>query len=167
MIDMNKLQTLQKGLDDFIINKKELQQRSQGPDFINNIWCAGFSELYEIENDINNPEEWIDFLHFVLSVANKLGIELKGRNVVAPNKNLHFVEDYHAYLKMCWTEAMDASKTYKHWSNKPMDFENTVWFLEAAVEILQEVFIFQFKADIETEYIKKWEINRKRQVNHY
>jgi hypothetical protein len=68
---------------------------------------------------------------------------------------------------MCWTEAMDASKTYKHWSNKPMDFENTVWFLEAAVEILQEVFIFQFKADIETEYIKKWEINRKRQVNHY
>lgn len=167
MIDFNKLQILQKGLDDFIINNKGLHLREQSPDFINNIWCAGFSELHEIENALDDPEEWIDFLHFLLSVANKLDIKITGRKIFKSEYKLETLGQARYSLLTSWTKAMDASKTYKHWSNKSADFETLVFEIENMADILIQVFDFVFDLDMQEEYMKKWEINRKRQINHY
>lgn len=151
-MNMKELQEKQRELDTFIIESKGLQELSQRPDFVNALWCAGFSELYEIKGDIFNAEEWIDMLHFVLSVANNLDIKLSNPKSIY-DTSVPIVLRLEELTKS-WTEAMDYSKTYKFWSSKEAKHNQVEFMLNDCIHMIDAV-MSTLGTDLVTEYLNK------------
>lgn len=163
MNTIKQLQQKQKELDDYIIKTKNITISDDH--MLSNTFLAAIDELSnEVKEDISNVEEWIDVLHFILSLGNKFGFDLLPFGVYDRGLvKLQMQAEEHLL------SAMRLSKCFKHWSNKKPEVYDMV-----QVERKLEIVIGCIKTACERlgcnmfdEYDKKYKINIQRQKDNY
>lgn len=163
MVLSKTLQEKQLELDQFIIEKRGLT-----PDVIStselmkNIILACYDEIEEVAEDITNPEEWIDVLHFVLSIANYVGVELHIPTEPIKWNLLECIYELRNDFKFFVRE----SRCFKHWSDKKGDELMVKAFLECMIDTIHRACEI-LGVDMVEEYDKKYEINIQRQIEGY
>ncbi len=162
-MNLQDLQRKQQELDSFIIKTKNITISKEH--LLSNTFLAAIDELSnEVREDISNPEEWIDVLHFVLSISNQLGYTLSMRNASEGKLDELLLRTERALLR-----ALRLSKCFKHWSNSTPNQVELTWvgeFLSGAVSVIN-VACEVLNVDMYEEYEKKYKINIERQKNNY
>jgi len=162
------LQEKQEELDQFIIESKGLQDMSP-EHLLSNMILACHDELIEVYDAPEDAEEWIDVLHFVLSIANKLDVDLDEVDF-APRKYVG-----HGLCRMQYDSVellfyiTRLTNAFKHWSNKvPSEQEITAYSecLLIMADIIKQA-CGKLGVDMVEEYDKKYEINKERQREGY
>ena len=163
-MNLKELQEKQRELDNYIIKKRDIT--FQGKERILSLFLSAFSEIQETENDIENPEEWIDILHFVLSIANELDIDLVYTGTF---NNKYTLTTYLDEVRKDLTKAMDVEASYKFWKTIELDYTSKM----VLKHLLQKLCVNINQAcnfigeDLETQYLMKHQKNIDRQINGY
>ena len=161
-MNIKELQNKQKELDEFIVSKMNLNLTDEH--MLVDMMLAAIDELCnEVKEDIENAEEWIDELHFVLSIGNRLGVKIQETNMLGSGWNL---QQLYKANENHLLSAMRLSKCFKHWSKKrpsATDMALITNHLGICVESIKLACI-KLNTDMEQEYNKKYEINRERQL---
>lgn len=162
---IKELQRKQQELDDYIIKMKKLEDMDQ-THLLSNMFLAAIDELCnEVKEDIENPEEWIDFLHFCLSISNRLDLEPEVYEFYVELGLNQCYDTAEEYILRC----MRVSKCFKHWSNKKPD-EKDLEFMELSLSLCIGAIDQACKAlnaNMFEEYEKKYKINIQRQRENY
>lgn len=158
------LQEMQEELDEFIMSFERVRSLSE-TEILKNMILACHDEITEIEDDISNPEEWIDALHFVLSIANRLGVEIKSYIDYYDIPLCDAVRSLRYFL----LDVTRLSRCFKHWSVKTPSYLDQ----DEIADTLQLMVIFinsaccKLGVSMRDEYIKKYKINIERQRSGY
>ena len=159
------LQKKQQELDDYIIRTKGLDLHPEH--LLSNMFSAAIDELMvEVADDMQDPEEWVDVLHFILSIANKYELELFDMEDLISDRGLLGL---HVECSRSLLIAHRFSKCFKHWSNKRPNksmLTTIEMYLSRCVECIRLACI-KLGTDMITEYNKKYEINVQRQKEGY
>lgn len=166
-----RLQDKQTDLNMFVLHSRGLKIAKALPnsitnsEYLKNMILACHDEILEVEEDIENVEEYIDVLHFVLTLANLFGVDLPDEYSKYTSKPKTLVNALRENLLIITRK----SKCFKHWSTKtPTDDD----MLEIKARILDMVNIIHTlcelkKANMVAEYDKKYLINIQRQREGY
>jgi len=154
------LQIKQAELDAFII--KHLDLKLSESEMLKNMILACHDEISVVEEAPDDVEEWIDVLHFLLSIANKKAFVL-----VTPEKYHDSVTDK-SCVGYLWSDLLyftRLSRCFKHWSAKvPSEDDITVMenFIQGSINA---IYTKCLRSDtcMFKEYEKKYQINIKRQ----
>lgn len=164
MSKIKEMMVMQKELNDFVIANHGLKFNDK--ELLKNMILACHDEISEVEDDITNPEEFIDVLHFVLSVAIELGVEPKDPIVIP-------------LVPLCSTPRMfrkslltvtRLSRCFKHWSivkMSPANLETIREELSFMIATIVRALDILDADDIYTAYHKKYVINIERQKSGY
>lgn len=191
MIDFIKLAPFQKQLDAHIIQKRGLE----GQDLLLNTIFALQVEVAELANEVRffkhwsknqeprtyafeeldahqvrewNPvlEEYVDSLHFLLSIGNQLGVDWKQIDV--SDEGTFGISRAFGLLMLNISSMWKAADAYKMSGSIRMKIE-TIRFLMPVSELLIDIGrLLDFTAqNIESAYMEKHEENYHRQANGY
>ena len=182
---LDKLMGMQKELDDYIVKSKDLGHIDD-KDMINSVFCALFSELYEVEEELilfrQNEgllahddlktrilEELIDVLHFLLSIGYRVGLQdMIYAEVETIMHNPVDIDVSQLFFKT--VRLMDRCKMYKFWSNKSADSTyliSTSWLLVFSDLWGMMYTITNSHQLIIDAYVEKYKINKLRQKEGY
>ena len=165
---MNKtLQQMQQELDEYIINVRDL--RLHPKHLIANMILACHDEISEVYDAPSDVEEYIDVLHFVLSIANKFGIILLEHDSMLHTVRNTTIMTHIQNLRNALLSVTRFSKVFKHWSDKmptESDMERVRTNLQIMYNIITDLCDRQ-GVSVKEEYLKKYEINIKRQQEGY
>lgn len=180
-LDIATLKKKQQELDNFVLKSRGLTVlTSPKPrtviseeELLKNMILACFDEIREVLEQPQNAEEWVDVLHFLLSISNKI----QGETVSPYDLNFNRVFKYMGSpLKPLANELMmDMLKlnrllsTFKHWSSKPVTHE-AITSANVLISVMIEninIALHSLGTDMLTEYEKKYQINIERQKNNY
>lgn len=145
------LQLKQQQLDDFIIKNNNIQVSDS--EMLKNMILACHDEISEVKESPDDVEEYIDVLHFVLSIANRCDLELS-------EYRIYSYENYKPTLGRLLLDFTRETKCFKHWSKKK---GNTI---PLNLNIMIDIIYGNCKrlgADMFEEYEKKYQINIERQ----
>ena len=164
---MRKLQIKQLELDNYIIESKNIKLSKN--ELLKNMILACHDEILEAEEAPDDVMEYIDILHFVLSIANKFNIVLPDMDyfdlITRPRSGFDYIESLRSNLLFITRE----SRIFKHWSVKePTDEayrEIKLLLIEMCVDIVKVC--QNLDADVVVVYNKKYEINKQRQRENY
>jgi dimeric dUTPase (all-alpha-NTP-PPase superfamily) len=163
MVNYKELQAKQKELDEYIIKKKGIDISKEH--LLSNTFLAAIDELCnEVEEDMKNPEEWIDVLHFVLSIGNQMGFEYEDVKI-----HVGYLERMFEIATDHLLQSLRLSKCFKHWSHKRPSVTQR-FTIQSYLEIVLKMIYSaceQLNCDMVTEYNKKHKINVERQNNGY
>jgi len=156
-IKMDGLQDKQDKLDDFITDFNEIEMTES--ELLKNMILACHDEITEVEDAPEDVSEYIDVLHFVLSIANKMGFELS-------DSRMDWKTDTLRGELLKFTRL---SRVFKHWSDKtPSSHELSIAkeCLDGMVDLIHEACV-ALGSDMFEEYNKKHDINIQRQYDGY
>jgi len=148
---IKELQIKQQELDIFIIRKCNIHMSVE--EMTKNMILACHDEISEVEESPDDASEYIDVLHFVLSIANKYKLKLDNERDDGYN-----VLDLD--LRKCLLKWTRESRIFKHWSTK-QGYSAQV-YLDYMVDIIHDNCI-RLGVDMFEEYEKKYQINIERQ----
>lgn len=163
MINIAKMQRKQQLLDDLIMIEKNIHI-SKG-EMIKNLIFAISDEVLEVVDNRDDVTEYIDILHFTLSIANLYSIQL-----MFPEKHegVEF-EELIGFIDYDIKRIARETINFKHWSNKEFeepDLEKLKLFLTRIVDDIYTACTF-LGCSMVDEYNKKFAINVKRQFDGY
>ena len=166
-VNVGKLVEMQRELDGYIIEKRELVISNE--ELIKNMFLAGYSELLEVFECLDDKEEWIDVLHFVLSISYKLGVE----DEIDGYLNDYGTPPCNITKKALWynlfaeyTSALDDYAGYKHWKDVNMNERGLTIHLAGCIETIC-VAVEQLGGNVKEEYTAKYNENIARQKRGY
>lgn len=162
---------MQKQLDNYIYKNKKIKKEKIKV----NKYLALFVELGELINALNKNDkaeilkEYVDCLHFVLSIGNDFGIY--GSNIefefIPRKKSIYFSADWFVAEYSDFLNKIDGWKYWKNQVSLDKDYLCHLWY-----ELL-----FEFKylgqmiglntQQVEEAYFKKNKINYQRQIDNY
>jgi dimeric dUTPase (all-alpha-NTP-PPase superfamily) len=170
------LQIKQRSLDDFIIQSKGITivptvaNEYTERELLKNMYMALYDEIMEIKHDIENAEEWIDALHFILSIANRTKCELGVHSRTIDDVKHLSLQDCHNNLLHDFNAVLRRNKIFKHWSTQfgdPMRFSPLInSYLQEMVLTISDALVLLGK-DMIKEYELKHDVNVVRQENNY
>ena len=154
----------QKELNDYIIETRGL--KFNDGELLKNMILACHDEISEVEEAPYDAEEYIDVLHFVLSIALEFGFEDLNFTNYSWYPNL---DTSHDFLRYSLLKLTRYSKCFKHWSDKKpseVDINHVKDHLEFMIHIIY-VSVGILDKDMYAEYNRKYQINIERQKNGY
>ena len=166
MIDYGKMQLQQRELDDYIIRSKGLQGMTDQA-LLSNMILALHDEILEVEEAPLDPTEYIDCLHFVLSIANKMGFKLHGY-IGVELRGVSLIDIYEG-MRYALLRFTRHQRGFKHWSDKKVDAFGLVQCESSLNAILEYISLACKKlgVDLVKEYDTKYQINIERQRKGY
>ena len=163
-MNMMELQRKQLQLDEFIITSRKL--KISNVELVKNMMLACHDEILECMEAPTDPSEYIDVLHFVLSIANKFDIELDEIPHEHAYEVISFIPNRLQHDLLLITRY---SRIFKHWSDKKANsfdknsikvlLQDMVDNISGACQLLE--------VDMLKEYNKKYQINIERQHGDY
>lgn len=166
-----RLQDKQMDLNMYVLSHRGLKLAKAQPnvivnsEYLKNMILACHDEILEVEEDIDNVEEYIDVLHFVLTLANSFGLELNEEFTPSKTKPKTLVLALRTNLLIITR----LSKCFKHWSDKKpseADIEEIKLRIQDMANIIYSL-CTQKEANMIDEYDKKYIINIERQQQGY
>lgn len=164
MMNLEKLFEMQKALDGHIEQKHGLKDEDlfgrkilallvELGELANETRCFKFWSIKPASDRAVILEEFVDGIHFILSLGIELGFNQKKMNVMAAESALSVTEQFiHVYEKI-------------HIFQKSKDFED---YIEVFESYLQLAALLEFNStEIEEAYFDKNEVNYQRQQNNY
>jgi len=182
---LDKLMLMQKELDDYIVEYKDLGHISER-DMLNSVFCALYSELYEVQEEVRlfkvNEgllpkvelekailKEMIDVLHFLLSIGYRLSLDkliyAEVETIMVDSKPIDVPELFFKTVRL-----MDRCKAFKFWSSKPSD--STYLISMSWIAVFSDLWGMMYSITdshqlIIDAYIEKYKINKLRQEEGY
>ena len=180
-MNIEELFEKQKKLDDFIMGKFDARgiKTTEYDKLLSFRLLSFIVEVGEIVEATNREEtlfEYIDALHFLLSIGNLIDIKIpyksesfkKSYNFMVLNIGIEGLDVYQSIL-VSFSKLSNKTKCFKYWSikrNVKVDlFDN---YLDLFLNFIYLGHLLEFTdLEIETAYIKKNDINYRRQVESY
>lgn len=163
-MNIQSLLMKQKELNDYIIKTRGLTF-NEG-ELLKNMILACHDEISEVAENPQDSSEYIDVLHFILSIMIELGYSGYDEfpPQLYPSKKLAHIE-----LRELLLEVTRLSKCFKHWSDKKPSVGEITNIRELLLDCIDIIYTEckYLQVDMYEEYEKKYQINIERQKNGY